>query len=128
VIASYIHDFKHKAIIKNKKAKTLHNAKFYSGDDMEQGLILGKELRDRPPGQSVLGARITQNSDGLWFIELNLSWLEPNPFFLGEFEVLKKKEFKMLNFALRHVFEKTDLTTVIVVRNADLALPERKIM
>jgi hypothetical protein len=92
---------------------------------MEEGLILGKELRNRAPGQTVLAARITQDSNGVWFIELNLSWMEPNPFILGEYEILKKREFKMLNYALRHVFEKTELTTVIVVRNADVALPSQ---
>ena len=90
---------------------------------MQRQLILGKELRNRSADQIVESAKIIQESDGLWHIELCLSWLAPNPFLLGEFEVRKLKQFKMLNSALRNVFEKTDLSTVLIVRDRTAPLP-----
>jgi hypothetical protein len=90
---------------------------------MQRQLILGKELRNRSANQVVQSAKIIQESDGLWHIELDLSWLTPNPFVLGEFEIRKLKQFKMLNSALRNVFEKTELNTVIVVRHPHARLP-----
>jgi hypothetical protein len=94
---------------------------------MQRQLILGKELRNRSADQVVLSAKIIQESDGLWHIELQLNWLAPNPFLLGEFEVRKLRQFKMLNSALRNVFEKTGLTTVTIVRHPDAPMPPQVI-
>jgi hypothetical protein len=89
---------------------------------MQNQLILGKDLRKRLVNHAILSARIVQQINGLWYIELVLSWREPNPFLLGEYDLRKLRTFKQLNSAIRWVFDKTELTALSVLRNSEAEL------
>jgi hypothetical protein len=89
---------------------------------MQNQLILGKDLSKRLVNHTIMSARIVQQANGLWYIELVLSWREPNPFLLGEHDKRKLRLFKQLNSAIRWVFDKAELNELSVVRSLTVAL------
>jgi hypothetical protein len=76
---------------------------------MEHQLIMGRELTTlRPPSGEITAVTIVQRENGMWNLDINVSWKPNITYSVALYDTRRLLEYKLLVSALRHVYVKLD--------------------